>query len=118
MVIAGTPPRSSDRPVAASTGTAFSIFLAKGFLSRFFGGDPEATEDMILDRLETQVGRDITESGDPTIDMSLRLKEQFLLEGGTLYLTSEKDRYDDVNYGARFGLEFLNKDAGTGEDEH
>ena len=110
MVLAGTPPRSSDTAAAASTEAALSVFLARSFLSRWFGGDPEATDEMLLDRLETQVGRDITEKGDPTIDISLQLREQFLLKGGSLYLTGEKDRYDDSNYGVRFGLDFLNKE--------
>ena len=109
MVLAGTPPKSSDNPAAASTGAALSIFLARSFLSRFFGGDSDAADDMILDRLETQVGRNITESGDPTIDTQLLLREGFLLKGGSLYLTGEKDRYDDFNYGVRFGIDFPNK---------
>ena len=65
---------------------------------------------MILDRIETEGGRDITESGDPTIDTSFRLREGLLWREDTLYLTGEKDQYDDFNYGVRYSIEFQNKE--------
>jgi hypothetical protein len=115
MVLAGTPPRSADKQVAASTGAALSVFLARGFLGRWFGGSGDETEESIMERLETEVGRDITESGDPTIDSRLRLRENLLWEGSTLYMTSGKDRYDDFNYGFRFTIELGGGEEGKEE---
>jgi translocation and assembly module TamB len=109
LVLTGTPPASGDIEAASSAGSAIAVFLGRGFLGRFFGGGEEA-EDMIMDRFETQFGRDITESGNPTIDMTFRMTEDILWKGGTLYLTSEKDRYDDVNYGVRFLVQIENKE--------
>ena len=109
LVLTGTPPSSGDVEAAGSAGSAIAVFLGRGFLGRFFGGGEEA-EDMIMDRFETQFGRDITESGDPTIDMTFRMTEDILWKGGTLYLTSEKDRYDDLNYGVRFLVQIKNKE--------
>lgn len=109
LVLTGTPPASGDIEAAGSAGSAIAVFLGRGFLGRFFGGGEEA-EDMIMDRFETQFGRDITESGDPTIDTQFRLTEDILWRGGALYLTSEKDRYDDFNYGVRFLVQIKNKE--------
>jgi translocation and assembly module TamB len=109
LVLTGTPPASGEVEAAGAAGSAIAVFLGRGFLGRFFGGGEEA-EDMIMDRFETQFGRDITESGDPTIDTQFRLTEDILWKGGTLYLTSEKDRYDDFNYGVRFLVTIKNKE--------
>lgn len=109
LVLTGTPPASGDVEAAGAAGSAIAVFLGRGFLGRFFGGGEEA-EDMIMDRFETQFGRDITASGDPTIDTQFRLTEDILWKGGTLYLTSEKDRYDDFNYGVRFLVKIKNKE--------
>jgi hypothetical protein len=108
LVMTGTPPESGELQASGAAGSAMAVFLGRGFLSRFFGGGEE-TQEAILDRFETQVGRDITRDGDPTIDSQFRLTEDVLWEGGSLYLTSEKDRYDDFNYGVRFVVKFGNK---------
>jgi len=42
--------------------------------------------------------------------MTFRMTEDILWKGGALYLTSEKDRYDDLNYGVRFLVQIKNKE--------
>jgi translocation and assembly module TamB len=111
LVLLGTPPASGETEVAGSAGTALAVFLGRGFLNRFFGSGAE-TEEMILDRFETTIGRDITDTGEPTVESTFRLGEGFLWEGDTLFLTGEKDRYDEVNYGVRLTVEFRDKEKG------
>jgi hypothetical protein len=105
LLLTGTPPASADQAGGSAAGSALALFLGRSFLAPYFGADEGASE-MIQDRFETYFGRDITEKGDMTIESTFRLKDEVFWKGDTLYLTGEKDKYDDINYGVRLTVEF------------
>jgi translocation and assembly module TamB len=114
LLLTGTPPASGDQEASASAaGAAMAVFLGRSFFARYFGSE-EGANEMIQDRFETFIGRDISEKGDMTIDSTFRLKEEVFRKGDTLYIVGEKDKYDDVNYGVRLIVEFQD-DEETGK---
>ena len=72
----------------------------------FSAGGRPARDPISPSRLELQVGRETTHSGSATIDARLRLKKNFIAKGNTLYLTSEKDVYDQENLGLKMIFKF------------
>ena len=59
-----------------------------------------------FDRFDLDFGRDVTKSGDQTVETSFRLSEEITGQGRMYYLTGEKDRYDAYNYGLRLVFRF------------
>jgi hypothetical protein len=60
------------------------LYLGKGLLG------PGGTNDSLLDRLSVEVGRDVSETGESTLDLYLDLTRRLRLHG-------EYDKYDDQN---------------------
>ena len=80
------------------------VYVAQDVLSRWlFEGDPDDEED-ILDRLDVEIGAEISRSGSPTARATLYLKSRLRGTGRNTYLTTERDAFDRINYG--FGLLF------------
>jgi translocation and assembly module TamB len=102
FVLTGAPPgsASSSGGYVTAMATPMAVYLGKGVLDQILGGSPSKGSD-IAGRLEVQIGRETTDSGSPTVDARLRLKKNFIAKGGTLYLTSEKDVYDQENLGLK-----------------
>ena len=105
MVLTGTPPASGGVSGDAMYGTGMAIFLGRSFLGRLFGGGEETGVD-IADRFELEIGRGVTEKGEPTIDTQFLMFDEVLWRNGDLYLTSEKDIYDDYDAGVKFVVKF------------
>ena len=95
--MAGAPRPSRRRWPSTSARASSTIFSAGGRASK--GSD-------LAGRLELQIGRETTNSGSSTVDARLRLKKNFLAKGDTLYLTSEKDVYDQENLGLKIVFKF------------
>ena len=84
-----------------------AVYLGKGVVDELLGGGGRRPRDPISPgRLELQIGRETTNSGSATVDARLRLKKNFLAKGNTLYLTSEKDVYDQENLGLKIIFKF------------
>lgn len=60
------------------------LYLGKGLLG------PGGADEGLLDRLSVEIGRDVSETGENTIDLYLNLTERLRLHG-------EYDKYDDQN---------------------
>ena len=59
-----------------------------------------------MDRLQIDIGRNMTRQGDETIEAKFLLKDEFLKKNGALYLTAEKDIWDNYNGGLRLLFRF------------
>jgi len=113
LLLTGTPPASGDQEAsAAAAGGALAVFLGRSFFARYFGSE-EGSGEMIQDRLETFIGREITEKGDMTVESTFQLKKEVFWKGDTLYVVGEKDKYDDINYGVRLTVEFHGDEEAT-----
>ncbi len=85
---------------------AVGVFLAKDILTRFMSDESTESEESFLERFELLIGRDTTQDGDETIEMTYRVSDGFFFGRGSMYLATEQDEYDHVNYGLRFVLPF------------
>ncbi|MBI5557701.1 MAG: translocation/assembly module TamB domain-containing protein [Deltaproteobacteria bacterium] len=107
LVLTGQPPVSTKeggRRVMANMNTA--VYLGQGLLANWFGGGEAESEETVLDRFEFDFGRKLTKTGQETVEAQFRLIEGFFLAGDRLYLTSEKDVYDNLNFGVKIVFRF------------
>lgn len=101
---------AGKRPPSLSTGETYNestvaVYLGRGLLTKLFGS--ESTDDeSLLDRLELDVGRNITQQGDLTIEAKYLLSDKFPSNNASLFLTGEKDVWDDYNGGLRLVFKF------------
>jgi hypothetical protein len=108
FVLTGAPPagaRGAGGGSASAMATPMAVFLGKGVLDKILGGGAGGGADL-QGRLEVQVGREMTKSGSTTMDVRLLLKKNLLRKGSELYLTGEKDVYDQENVGMRILFKF------------
>jgi len=108
FVLTGAPPASASTNggSASAVATPMAVYLGKGVIDSLLGGGGPSKGSDLAGRLELQIGRETTNSGSATIDARLRLKKNFLAKGDTLYLTSEKDIYDQENLGLKIVFKF------------
>jgi translocation and assembly module TamB len=102
LLLTGQPPR--DDAAAGTQGTASTnvmLYLGRDFLTRWLDDETGESDESIFDRFEMNFGRNVTKSGDQTVESSFRLSEEITGTGKKYYLTGEKDRYDHYNYGLR-----------------
>ena len=97
LFLTGQTPASTTRQGAR----ALAVFLAADTIGALF--DDESTEagEGVADRLELSFAEDVSRSGSETITVSYRITPDDGT-GPVLYLTSEQDVRDDVNFGLRF----------------
>ncbi len=107
LLLTGQPPRRDVAGGAQSRGaTNVMVYLGRDFLNQWLEDESGATDESILDRFELDFGRDVTKSGEQTIESSFRLSEYTAGTGRILYLAGEKDKYDAYNYGLRVVFRF------------
>ena len=82
-----------------------AVYLGRELLTSLSGMEYTGDES-ILDRLQLDIGRDITQQGERTIEARFLLKEGLLRENDAVYLSAEKDIWDDYNGGLRFIFRF------------
>jgi translocation and assembly module TamB len=83
-----------------------AVYLGTNVLETMFGAGPRGAGAELQKRLELQVGREVTRSGSVTMDARLLLKKNPVARGSALYLTGEKDVYDQENLGLRVTFKF------------
>ncbi|MBU3937549.1 MAG: translocation/assembly module TamB, partial [Proteobacteria bacterium] len=107
LVLTGRPPLngagSGRRQVA---GMNMAVYLGKGLLANWFGNGGAETDESVLERFELDIGREITSSGEDTVETRFRLVEGLLLPGDRLFITSERDVYDNYNVGVKIVFRF------------
>ncbi|KPK31706.1 MAG: hypothetical protein AMK70_11915, partial [Nitrospira bacterium SG8_35_1] len=107
LLLTGQPPRKDVAGGAQSRGaTNVMVYLGRDFLNKWLEDESGATDESILDRFELDFGRDVTKSGEQTIESTFRLSEYTTGTGRILYLAGEKDKYDTYNYGLRVVFRF------------
>ena len=107
LVLTGQPPLATDPEAARRrAGMNMVIYLGRGLLAGLFHGDEPPSDESILERFHLEVGRDITRGGDETIEAELRLIDDLFRPGDRLFITGEKDIYDDFNVGVKLVFRF------------
>ena len=98
LLLTGSLPGNNDLSRATQS---LSVYLAKDLLRRWLGSEP-SEEEGLLDRLEITTGREVSESGLGTLEAMFRLSEQAAKERRALWITAERDRFEDMNFGLRW----------------
>ncbi|GAB4264553.1 MAG: hypothetical protein Kow0092_16310 [Deferrisomatales bacterium] len=106
LLLTGQPPRSASGGAAQSQGMNVAVYLGRDLLNRWVGSDSLESDESLMDRFDIQIGREVTQSGDQTVDARFRLTEGALGRNDTWYLVGEKDVYDDLNAGLRLVFRF------------
>jgi len=107
LVLTGTPPQSAqDKQKRAMANMNMAVYLGRGLLSKWFGSESVESEESVLDRFEIDIGRQLSKSGEETVEAQFRLIEGLFLPGDRLLLTSEKDIYDNFNVGVKVVFRF------------
>ncbi|MDP1602659.1 MAG: translocation/assembly module TamB domain-containing protein, partial [Legionella sp.] len=103
FVLTGAPPGNGGADGGSFTNIAspMAVYLGKNVVGQLIGGTSRAGKTDFQDRIELQIGREMTRSGSVTIDARLLLRNNPIGDASTLYLTSEKDIYDQYNAGLK-----------------
>jgi translocation and assembly module TamB len=97
LMTGNTPERLQEKGTQGALMLAGTVF-GKRLLSKVQGpSDPD--EESFLDRFSLDMGRDISRSGEETIEAEFRVARQW-------YARGERDRYDDYNFGVVWRLRF------------
>jgi len=107
LVLTGTPPQSAqDRTKRAMANMNMAVYLGRGLLGTWFGGESVESEESVLDRFQLDFGRQLSKNGEETVEAQFRVIEGLFLPGDRLFLTSEKDIYDNFNVGVKIVFRF------------
>lgn len=99
LLLTGQPPADSFAANSGRAAQTFAVYLGQDVIARWFG-DEEG--ESLVERFEWQQGREMTESGGQTMQVSLRLTADEDEARRVIYLRGEKDVYDRVNFGVKF----------------
>jgi translocation and assembly module TamB len=75
-------------------------------IERWFSSDNGASTESILDRFEVEVGRNITQKGEESLETRFRLTKGVFRKNDTIYIIGEKDVFDYYNAGVRIVFRF------------
>jgi len=107
LVLSGTPPPSANQTTdKQARNLNVAVYIGRDLVERWFSNDNGASTESILDRFDAEVGRDITQKGEESLEARFRLTEGVLRKNDTLYITGEKDVFDYYNAGVRIVFRF------------
>jgi len=102
LLLTGTPPPTDRQAVdRRARNLNVAIYLGRDLINRWFTDENGDSDESILERFEAEVGRDITQKGEETLEVTFRLAKDVLRQGDTLYLTGERDVFNFYNAGLR-----------------
>ncbi|MFT5286846.1 MAG: hypothetical protein ACI8TQ_003021 [Planctomycetota bacterium] len=107
LVWAGQDPGEGlSAKTGKSSAQAIGAFIVQDLLTRMFSDESTESEESFLNRFELYLGRDTTQSGSETIEMTFEVTDNVFGPSDTLYLATERDIYSHVNFGLRFVFRF------------
>ena len=107
LVLTGRPP-SVDGQAVAQDNTQYNVavFVGRDLIDRWFQGSDGGSMDGILDRFESEIGRDVSQGGEETLEAQFRMADGVLHSSDSLYLTGERDVFDFYNVGLKIVFRF------------
>ena len=104
LFLTGQAPEGTFSERGKGAAESVSLYFAEDVLQRwFFGGSGEEGASL-FDRLELEIGADVSQTGFPTARATLLLSDRPLGEKRVPFLAAERDQYDKINFG--IGLRF------------
>lgn len=105
LVLAGTPPGTADAQAMKRILEAnLARFVAESILERVAGRSGAVTD--LAERIEVDIGRDVTRSGSATIETRFRLAGGTGSTGPVYYVTGGTDVYDTYTMGVTVVFRF------------
>jgi hypothetical protein len=107
MLLTGEPPRQEAAlSESQQAGMKVAVYVGRDFITHWLESALPESEESVLDRLDVEVGRSVSRTGQQTIEARFRLAKGFIRRGEALYLVGEKDIYDTYNMGVRLVFRF------------
>ncbi len=101
LFLTGELPDGDTASRSEAAARTVAVYLARDFLARWLRGDSEGGNGL-LERLDIEVGADVTRSGAPTTEVSYYFSDRPRDVGRVPFLSAERDKYDKVNLGIGF----------------
>lgn len=86
--------------------SSVAVYMGENLFKSLWGTDENDNDTTILDRLQLEIGRNITQQGEETIDAQFVLIENFNKGQNAILLTGEKDVWGKYNGGLRLVFKF------------
>jgi autotransporter translocation and assembly factor TamB len=107
LVLSGTPPSSANQTIdKQARNLNVAVYIGRDMIERWFSSDNGASTESILDRFEVEVGRNITQKGEESLETRFRLTKGVFRKNDTIYIIGEKDVFDYYNAGVRIVFRF------------
>jgi translocation and assembly module TamB len=107
LLLTGQPPKNTlGRSGRQRQNIQVAVYVGRDILGSLFSEDSSEDIEDVLDRFDFQIGRDVTRSGDETIEAQFRVTSGVFLERDQLFITGEKDTYDYYNTGIKLVFRF------------
>jgi translocation and assembly module TamB len=100
------PPGLVEQAGGWQGGMSLALYVSKGVLQEWFGGNDLDVEESKLERFDVVIGRGISRQGNETIGAQYRLADGVIKDGDELFLVAERDIYDEFNTGLRIVFKF------------
>ncbi len=103
LVATGRTPADESSRTDAAVLVGVVSYIGGDLLKKLFGNGGVGDDDSesLLDRFELDVGRNVSRSGEETIEARFRLKRGMIAPSDILFLTGERDEFEHYNVGLR-----------------
>jgi hypothetical protein len=107
LLLAGRLPQNGigAGEFARAGGLNIAMYVGRGLLADWLLGD-DVPEESLLERFQLEIGRGITRMGRETLEAQIAIAEDLLKREDALFVTAERDVYDDFNVGIKFIFRF------------
>ncbi|MBU1709157.1 MAG: translocation/assembly module TamB, partial [Proteobacteria bacterium] len=107
LLLAGKTPKSESMAGGITqSGMNVAVYLGRDLLEKWFSDQSTENDESLLDRFEIEIGKRVTRSGDETINSQFLITDNFIKKGNALYLSTERDVFDDFNAGLKLMFKF------------
>lgn len=107
LLLTGKRPASENsQPNQVQNYSSVMVYFGKNLMNSLRSTDESAPDDNVLDRLQLEIGKNITQQGEETIEARFLLMENIKSGRNAVLLTGEKDAWDKYNGGLRLVFKF------------
>jgi translocation and assembly module TamB len=107
LLLAGQRPVGDrNQPNQLNNYSNVVVYMAENLLKSLWPNGDSESDTTILDRLQLEIGKNITQQGEETIEAKFILAENIRNGQNALLLTGEKDVWDKYNGGLRLVFKF------------
>jgi autotransporter translocation and assembly factor TamB len=107
LLLTGKLPESAgDQASGFQSYSNVAVYFGRNLIKSIFSDEESEPDESLLDRLQLQIGRNITQKGEETMEAEFLLAEDIYNGDNAILLTGEKDVWDKYNAGLRLVFKF------------